>query len=476
VGEPWKAAVGAVRYSIVEPAREHPEVLLLSLSTMLITMGQGIVAPLLPLLVKSFGMTTTMVGIAVSAFALARVFSNIPASMLTRWRGARHVLVLGALFSAVGNLMVGLVPSYEALVGFRFVAGIGSAMYITAAVIFVAEVSTPENRGRLMTIYQASFLMGLTLGPSIGGLVAEAYGLFAPFYLVAGVSLAAAAWAVAKIPSDVARASTAHVAAPGSAGAAHDRAPSVFRNPGFIAINLIAMSVFLTRGAALFTLFPLLGAERFALEPGQLGRLFTVPAATNLVCQPFVGAMADRLGRKALITPTVGLFVASLLLSAVSPTLWVFALALALYGIAQAVEAPTANSYVADLSPPEQRAMAVGVYRTVADVGLVAGAPGMGAVADLVGIPWALTANAALLLVPGVLFVVLAVERPRESAPPPPKEGREGLPVALPERASVPRHPSRYLRTCTMKSKLPSRPSDSNTQMNGNSSSRKTWK
>ena len=416
----WRGLVGTLHYSLVEPAREQPLVLLLALSTMLITMGQGIVAPILPLLVKSFGLTTAMVGIAVSAFALARVFSNIPAGMLTRVRGARDVLVLGAIFSAVGNLLVGLVPTYEGIVAFRFVAGIGSAMYITAAVVFVAEVSTPRNRGRLMTIYQASFLLGLTLGPSVGGVTASLFGLFAPFYVVAVVSVGAAVWANTKIPARIARAPADEGAVgawPGDSGEGGARPPSVFLNRGFIAVNLIAMAVFLTRGAALFTLFPLLGAERFALDAGQLGLLFTVPAAANLVCQPFVGALADRLGRKTLITPTVGFFIASLLLAAVSPVLGLFAVALVVYGVAQAVEAPTANSYVADLAPPRQRAVALGLYRTVADVGLVAGAPAMGAVADLWGIPWALTLNAGLLLIPGVLFAVLAVETAGRHAP-----------------------------------------------------------
>ena len=374
----WKGVRGMTEYSLMEPVRQEPRVLLLALSTMMITVGQGMVAPILPLLVTSYGLTATMVGVAISAFALARVFANIPAGMLTRVHGARYVLVLGALFSAVGNLLVGLLPSYEALVAFRFVAGIGSALYITAAVVFVAEVSTPENRGRLMTIYQASFLLGLTLGPSIGGITAGLFGLRSPFLLVAAASVAAAVWALGKIPPDVARilpkeridgpeAEPTRAAAPG-------KARSVFLERGFIAINLVALAVFLTRGAALFTLYPLIGAQRFNLGSGRLGLLFTVPAGANLVCQPVVGALADRLGRKTLIIPTIGLFIASLLLSAVSPWLGLFSVGLILYGVAQAVEAPTANAYVADLAPSDQRAMAVGVYRTVADVGLVAGA------------------------------------------------------------------------------------------------------
>ena len=104
-----------------------------------------------------------MVGFAVSAFALARVFANIPAGILTRKRGARFVLALGALLSAIGNFCIAVIPGYIPLVLFRFVAGLGSAFFITAAIIFVAGISSHGNRGRLMTIYQGAFILGFVL-------------------------------------------------------------------------------------------------------------------------------------------------------------------------------------------------------------------------------------------------------------------------------------------------------------------------
>ncbi len=392
--------------------------MLLALSTMLMTMGQGIVGPILPLLVKSYGLTAVMVGFAVSAFALARVFANIPAGMLTRGRGARFVLVLGAVISVIGNLMVGLIPNYTALVVFRFVAGAGSALFITASVIFVAEVSTPQNRGRLMTIYQAAFLLGISLGPAVGGITADLFGFAAPFYLVAVVSAASGIWAMVKIPANVAQASSTptpahqasspHQQVPASSDAAP--AGSVFRNAGYHGVNLLTFGTFFTRGGALFTLWPLLGKDRYLLGPGQLGWLFTIPSVVNLVCQPFVGALVDRVGRKALLVPTMFMFAIALAISGVIPLMAAFILALAIYGVAQAVEAPAANSYIADIAPPQQRAVALGVNRTFGDVGLVVGSPLLGFIADMVGMEWGLVANAVLLLVPGGLFALMAKE------------------------------------------------------------------
>ncbi len=263
-------------------------------------------------------------------------------------------------------------------------------------------------------IYQAAFLMGISLGPSVGGITADLFGFAAPFYLVALVSVASGVWALAKIPANVARAPERtvspvnpqqHQAPTGTA-----QAPSVFRNPGFYGVNLLTFGTFFTRGGALFTLWPLLGKERYGLGPSQLGLLFTVPSAVNLLCQPFVGAIVDRVGRKTLLVPTMFLFSIALLVSGVIPVMAAFVVALAIYGVAQAVEGPAANAYVADVAPAHQRAVALGINRTFGDVGLVVGSPLLGLIADLAGISVGLVANSGLLLAPGILFALMAKE------------------------------------------------------------------
>jgi len=58
-------------------------------------------------------------------------------------------------------------------------------MYTTAAIVMLADISTPANRGRLMSYYQGSLLLGSGLGPTLGGFVAQYFGLAAPFFVYA---------------------------------------------------------------------------------------------------------------------------------------------------------------------------------------------------------------------------------------------------------------------------------------------------
>ncbi len=413
---------GLLHYSVIEPVREEPRLLLLALSVTFITLGQGIVVPILPLLVRSFGMTAAMVGIAVSAFGLARVFANIPAGFLTRQQGFRFVMILGAFFAGTGNLLIGLIPSYGPLIAFRLIAGLGSAMFITAAVAFVAEVSTPANRGRFMTIYQTGFLLGTSMGPSVGGITAAIFGLSGPFFLVAGLSVVAAYWTLTKIPGHLGKFSgdekVPRAQAENRSQSQSSSILSLFFTPAFIAVNLIALGIFFTRGGALFNLWPLMMKEHFLLDPGRLGLIMTVPSAVNLMCTPFAGGLADRWGRRVMLIPSTFLFAAAALVSSVSPNLWIFAIAMICYGVGQAIESPSANAYVSDLAPRDQRAVALAIHRTFGDIGLVAGSPLLGLIADGSGIPWALVVNAGIVAIPGLVFLVVGKETARRQPQP----------------------------------------------------------
>ena len=398
------------QYSIIFPIRNEPLILLLVLPTMLMTMGMGMAAPLLPLLVKSYGLSTVMVGTVISSFALARVFSNIPAGFLTQSKGAKLALILGGIFAGLGNRFIAFTDNYWSLIVCRFIAGIGTAMYITSALTFVSQIGEDTFRGRLMTIYQASFLFGMALGPLSGGFITNIFDLKAPFIFIAVISICSSIWCVLRIPSYVGKINTIQNS--------ENKKPTrkldylkLLKNQSFLAISTIQISVFFTRGSALFLLFPILASEKFLLKPGYVGMLLTIPQLSNFSTQPFVAMLVDRLGRKSLLIPAMALFCSSLFISAISFHIYIFIIALIFYGIAQAIVAPVANAYIADMSAPEERAVTYGAFRTFADLGIVFGAPIIGKITDIFTVETALLGNSIFLAIAALLFAIIAKEK-----------------------------------------------------------------
>jgi len=68
--------------------------------------------------------------------------------------------------SAIG---CGLAIEYWQLVVFRLLQGLGSALFSVAAIIVIVEISTSANRGQYISLYWGAFLIGCSLGPTLGG-------------------------------------------------------------------------------------------------------------------------------------------------------------------------------------------------------------------------------------------------------------------------------------------------------------------
>ena len=265
-----------MRLQLFTILKENPTIMLLCVSTALLTSGQGMVAPILPLYADSLGVSVATVGLVISVFGLARFMTNIPTAILAQRYGRRLPLVVGPFIAAFGNGMAGLVDSLELLMLFRFIAGIGSAAFITGAVIFIGDISTIANRGRMMSVYQSSFILGISSGPVVGGLIAEIFGLRAPFLAVGALSIMSGVWAFFKVPETL---KTEHVDIEQSGNndkviVENESKYSLVFSRGFILIALVFMITFFTRAGAQFTLLPLIGSKDLGLSPGQIGAIF----------------------------------------------------------------------------------------------------------------------------------------------------------------------------------------------------------
>ena len=404
---------------IIPVLRANPTILLLSVSTALLTSGQGMVAPILPLYADALGVSTATIGLVISAFGLARLMTNMPTAILSQRFGRRLPLVGGPLVAGIGNALAGTADSLELLLVYRFISGVGSAAFITGAVIFIGDISTPENRGRMMSIYQGSFALGISLGPALGGLIAEVFGLRAPFFVVGVLSLFSGLWAYFKVPESRPKAEDDHSSdvapQPGESNVSTEATRirskySFLLSKSFIFIALVFFVTFFSRGGAQFTLLPLKGAHDLGLSPGQLGAVFTIPPVIGFLLLPFAGSISDRYGRKKTIVPGLLIVAVALLMLGTSSLFIFFVIGMALYGFGNGIEGPTPVAYVADISPRAHQGIAQGAARSIGDLAILIAPPAMGLAADLFGTTATLVANGAIVGLLGVVFLLFARE------------------------------------------------------------------
>ena len=406
----------------------HEQLLMISISTVLVTAGQGVIAPVLPLFQREFDVSTGVVGLTLSLFALSRLVLNVPLGVLSDRHGRRALLVWGPLVTAAGMVGTGLAQDIEQLLAARAVAGAGSAMYMVASLTYLADISTDQNRARFIATNQGALLLGVSIGPAVGGLLAELYGFRLPFFVVGLSAIVAAVYAYWRLPETGGSRSQAPAPpapdpgppAPATAGAAGGRRPwlAMLVSGNFLTVAFVTTMIFFTRAGGRQTIVPLLGDSRLGLSPGFLGLAFTGMSLVNLVLIAPAAIAADRFGRRAVIVPSGIATVAGLLVFAGATNITLFLIGALVLSVASAVAGPAPAAYVADIAPPGARGLSMSLYRSAGDVGFVVGPPLLGVIADASSFGWALGANAALVALATVLFLLFAREtmHPRRAA------------------------------------------------------------
>jgi MFS transporter, DHA1 family, multidrug resistance protein len=372
-------------------------------------LGFGAMVPSLPLYAQSFGVTASAIGMAIAVYGLARFLTAVPSSQLADWLGRRPTLAIGGLTSAVGNLWCAWATGYPEFIVARFVAGVGAGLILTTGQVVLADISTPERRGRTISIYQGTFLFAVGIGPFPGGLLAEHFGLSAPFaaYGVASLIATAVAWFGVHETRDLAHA---------SAGPALTRPPLVqqmsvlLSKIGFVLVSLISLMNAVVRTGGLFAVVPVLVTAQLGLSVSALGFAMMLGSVSGLVAAYPAGWLSDWWGRKAVIVPATILTGASMLLFCFASSYLWFVAACIVWGVASSIGGAAPAAYAVDSAPPGMNASAMGLFRMTGDAGYVIGPLALGLIADALGPIAALVLSAALIMGIGVAFAVAAPE------------------------------------------------------------------
>lgn len=134
-------------------------------------------APLLP------WPETVRVGFLIAVFGLVNALLQPLAGALIDHVGQRKpFIVVGLVLMAVATLGFLLASQFTHLLFLRALQGIGVAITVPAALALMVGSSEKSTRGGSMGIYTTSRMLGLAIGPLLGGLLYDSFGFDAAFY------------------------------------------------------------------------------------------------------------------------------------------------------------------------------------------------------------------------------------------------------------------------------------------------------
>jgi MFS family permease len=240
------------------------------------------VSPLLPEYADEFGLSKTGAGVLAAAYPAGTFAAAVPSGWLAARWGVKPTLLLGLGLLGVTSLVFAFANHIVLLDAARFTQGVGGACMWAAGMAWLVSAAPPERRGELIGSALAAAIIGVLLGPVLGG----AATVVGPEIVFSGVAVGAAALAVWAWGT------------PGvepEPGALLSQLAAALRRPAVLA------------GFWLFTLPALFAGVIEVLGPLRLddlgatgaviGAIFLITAAGEAVISPIAGRLSDRRGR-----------------------------------------------------------------------------------------------------------------------------------------------------------------------------------
>ena len=374
------------------------EIWVLSAANIIIAIGYGVVAPILPAYARTFGVGIQAATLVITVFSLARLCFAPVSGLLVQRLGERQIYIAGLLVVAVTTAACGLAQTYWQLLFFRALNGIGSTMFFVSALGLMIRISPPGARGRIAGLFTTSFFLGAVGGPVVGSLTAG-WGLAAPFVIYGIVQLGVAAVLYYSLRNSV-------LAAPGAVARATVTMRDALRHSAYRAA---LWSNFATGWAAFglrIALVPLFISVVMHRGVGVTGVALAAFAAGNGLAVIPSGYLSDRIGRRTLLI--VGLMtsgVATIWLG-VASSLPVFLVAACVSGATTGIFMSPLQAAVADILGNEARAgMPVAAVQMATDVGAIVGSVAVGHIAQHLSFEWAFAISGAILLFAAVRWM-----------------------------------------------------------------------
>ena len=263
--------------------------------------GFGIIFPILPFYLESFGGGGREMGFVVAIYAFLQfLFSPFFGSLSERY-GRKPLLVIGILGMTIAHLLFAVANSLWLVYLARALSGILSAATLPTGMAYISDSTSEERRGSAMGWLSGGMGVGVVLGPGIGGLLGTE-SLSLPFFVAAGLSTISLILVVLFLPESLPK--VLRINSRKSRTARFNQMWEALSSPiGVLLIVAFLLSFGLTNLETVFGLFSL---ERYGYDAGQVGFILMLGGVIYAVVPAaLTGPLTSRFGDVAVLRGTL---------------------------------------------------------------------------------------------------------------------------------------------------------------------------
>ena len=269
----------------------------LMISVFTVSLGFGIVLPVLPFLIErlpgpSGGATqvSRATGLLTGLYMLSLfLFAPVWGRISDRY-GRRTILLVGLIGFSATSMTFAFIESLPAVYAERLLSGLFAAAVTPVALAAVGDLAATEvARARRLTFVSLAGISGFLLGPMLGVAIARsAANLFPVMGNVGPLVLPLAGTAVLALITAIAAMLTVPRKARGGARSEGDRRP-VLQPEKWLVPRLLALAFIVSAGVGVFEVgLALRGKQELGLTPYQIAAMFTECSLVMLIVQAIV--------------------------------------------------------------------------------------------------------------------------------------------------------------------------------------------
>lgn len=363
------------------------------LPTLLFSIGEGAIIPVIPVVATERGASLALAGLIAAMLMVGELAGDLPAGWLVARIGERNAMIGASLLAVIG-VLIALVSPTEAALGIGvFLLGLATAVFGLARHAFLTSYVPEAVRARALSTLAGVFRGGWAIGPFVAAALIAWTGSSEIVFWV----LVAACFAVVVVllvlpdpervfgAARLAREASADAAATGAAdgetrtaGEAEADAAShgVFR--AIVTYRAVLLRIgsgvgLLAAVRASRTVILPLWAVSIGMPPEAAALVIGVSATIDFALFYVSGVVMDRFGRLwSAIPGLVGLGTGHLILAFTHDVpgaeAWFTFVAL-LFGVANGLSSGVILTLGADLAPKANPAPFLGAFRTIGDAG-----------------------------------------------------------------------------------------------------------
>jgi MFS family permease len=364
--------------------------------------GMSQIAPVMPLYIKYLGIGNTasiaeLSGIAFGiTYIISAIFSPIWGHAADKY-GRKPMLLRASLGMAIIIGLMGFAPNVYVLIGLRLLQGAITG-YSTACTTLIATQTDKEHAGYALGTLSTASIAGSLLGPMIGGLIEDTFGLQPVFFITGALLLISFITTALFVKESFIRQDKKAIGIKEIWNSVPEKSLTIILSVTFFVITL-----------ALYSIEPIITVYVTQLSKDTSshialisGLAFSVSGLANIIAAPNLGKLSDKIGAHKVVL--VALVAAGLIYipQAFVKNPWQLMGLRFLLGLTLGGLNPSINTLVKKITPDSLTGRVFGFTISAGYLGVFGGSVLGGQVAAYLGIRYVFFITSALLFLNAV--------------------------------------------------------------------------